>query len=144
MTASDVNVTSAFLEYLQDPDVAVAVAVIKALTGVIYRSEATTMMQMEAELQDAAQQLKTCPLSQHVLDASQRHQNSIATSASCELFLRYVTRAFLEFDDFEICKTQLIARGKLFAETSLSSRKRIAQQGHNFVRNGMVRSHSCS
>ncbi|KAJ0388886.1 hypothetical protein ATCC90586_011659 [Pythium insidiosum] len=52
--------------------------------------------------------------------------------------MRYVTRSFLEFDDFELCKSQLIDRGKLFAETSLSSRKRIAEVGHSFIRNGMV------
>lgn len=42
--------------------------------------------------------------------------------------------------DFELCKSQLIDRGNFFAETSLSSRKRIAEVGHSFVRDGMVRS----
>lgn len=89
-----------FLRHLQDPDVAVAVAVIKALTGVIYRSEASTMMQMEGELQEAAQQLRAL----HEADsgaspsAAARHHNAIATTAGCQLFLRYVTRTFLEFD----------------------------------------------
>jgi translation initiation factor eIF-2B subunit alpha len=87
-----------FLQYLQDSDVAVAVAVIKALTGVIYRSEATTMMQMEGELQEAAQQLKTCSFGQQGSALSNRYQDSIATTAGCELFLRFVTRSFLEFD----------------------------------------------
>lgn len=41
--------------------------------------------------------------------------------------------------DFELCKSQLIDRGNFFAETSLSSRKRIAQVGHSFIRDGMVR-----
>lgn len=41
--------------------------------------------------------------------------------------------------DFELCKSQLIDRGNFFAETSLSSRKRIAEVGHSFVRDGMVR-----
>lgn len=181
MTKTTTNpvVVDDFLQYLSDTDVAVAVAVIKALTGVIYRSEASTMMQMESELQEAALHLKSyqpddaCAL-------STRYQNSIATTAGCQLFLRYVTRCFLEFDvrasytailwrcvcgldtechelltnmgtlcslmvgtttqDFELCKSQLIDRGNFFAETSLSSRKRIAEVGHSFVRDGMVRS----
>ncbi|TMW65526.1 hypothetical protein Poli38472_008168 [Pythium oligandrum] len=134
-----------FLQFLRDADVAVAVAVIKALTGVIHRSEASTMMQMEGELQEAAQQLKTCHFSQQATALSNRYQNSIATTAGCELFLRYVTRSFLEFDDFDLCKSQLIDRGKLFAETSLSSRKRIAEVGHSFIRNGMrVMTHGIS
>lgn len=99
MTATTKNpvVVDDFLQYLSDADVAVAVAVIKALTGVIYRSEASTMMQMESELQEAALHLKSyqpddaCAL-------STRYQNSIATTAGCQLFLRYVTRCFLEFD----------------------------------------------
>ncbi|RLN89693.1 hypothetical protein BBJ28_00013544 [Nothophytophthora sp. Chile5] len=129
-----------FLRYLEDPDVAVAVAVIKALTGVIYRSEASTMMQMEGELQEAAQQLRGSQAADDEAAATRFH-NSIATTAGCQLFLRYVTRCFLEFDDFDLCKSQLIDRGELFAETSLSSRKRISEVGHNFIRDGMVRRH---
>lgn len=89
-----------FLRQLQDADVAVAVAVIKALTGVIYRSEASTMMQMEGELQAAAAQLRALHDAAEGEDASAgaRHHNAIATTAGCQLFLRYVTRAFLEFD----------------------------------------------
>ncbi|KAF1332928.1 Translation initiation factor eif-2b subunit alpha, partial [Globisporangium splendens] len=131
-----------FLQYLSDADVAVAVAVIKALTGVIVRSEASTMMQMESELQEAAHQLKTYQTDD---SSSSRYQNSIATTAGCQLFLRYVTRCFLEFDDFELCKSQLIDRGNFFAETSLSSRKRIAEVGHSFIRDGMrVLTHGAS
>ncbi|RLN84227.1 hypothetical protein BBJ28_00016064 [Nothophytophthora sp. Chile5] len=142
LTSSKSNATAPvvgdFLRYLEDPDVAVAVAVIKALTGVIYRSEASTMMQMEGELQEAAQQLRGSQAADDEAAATRFH-NSIATTAGCQLFLRYVTRCFLEFDDFDLCKSQLIDRGELFAETSLSSRKRISEVGHNFIRDGMVR-----
>ncbi|KAF4318094.1 hypothetical protein BBO99_00003921 [Phytophthora kernoviae] len=128
------QVVTDFLQYLEDPDVAVAVAVIKALTGVIHHSEASTMMQMEGELQEAAQQLRAF---QAADDQATRFHNSIATTAGCQLFLRYVTRCFLEFDDFDLCRSQLIDRGKLFAETSLTSRNRISEVGHNFIRDGM-------
>lgn len=90
-----------FLQYLSDADVAVAVAVIRALTGVIRRSEASTMMQMEAELQEAALHLKRF----QPTDARTRYQNSIATTAGCQLFLRYVTRCFLEFDVRAVCSS---------------------------------------
>ncbi|GMF14872.1 unnamed protein product [Phytophthora lilii] len=131
------QVVTEFLRYLEDPDVAVAVAVIKALTGVITRSGASTMMQMEGELQEAAQQLRAFQAEDDKAAATRFH-NSIATTAGCQLFLRYVTRCFLEFDDFDLCRSQLIDRGKLFAETSLSSRKRISDVGHNFIRDGMT------
>lgn len=87
-----------FQRYLSDPDVAVAVAVIKALTGVILRSEASTMMQMESELQEAAHHLRTYEEAATSSALANRYQNSIATTAGCQLFLRYVTRCFLEFD----------------------------------------------
>lgn len=86
-----------FLRFLKDPDVAVAVAAIKALTGVIYRSEASTMMQMEGELQGAAAQLRSLQVGEGESQTA-RYHNSIATTAGCQLFLRYVTRTFLEFD----------------------------------------------
>lgn len=44
---------------------AVAVAAIKALTGVIKRSTAQTMMGLEKELKDAAAALQRCVLPAH-------------------------------------------------------------------------------
>jgi translation initiation factor eIF-2B subunit alpha len=113
MSEKNPVVVEDFLDYLKDADVAVAVAVIKALTGVIQRSQASTMMQMESELQEAAAQLKTiqtatqCSSMENGSNQSTkkqhpthytRYQSSIATTAGCQLFLRYVTRTFLEFD----------------------------------------------
>ncbi|EQC42726.1 hypothetical protein SDRG_00450 [Saprolegnia diclina VS20] len=135
------KVVDDFLAYLQDPDSAIAVAVIKALTGVVQRSSASTMMEIESALTEAAAQLKAAADG----PAPTQALSSISVTAVCQLFLRYVTRCFLEFDDFDQCKSQLIDRGKLFAETSLLSRKRIADLGHNFVRDGMqVLTHGAS
>ncbi|OQR91934.1 translation initiation factor eIF-2B subunit alpha [Achlya hypogyna] len=135
-------VVDEFLGYLSDPDSAIAVAVIKALTGVVQRSSASTMMEIESALTDAAAALKAAADGPA---ASKVQLSSISVTAVCQLFLRYVTRCFLEFDDFDQCKSQLIDRGKLFAETSLLSRKRIADLGHNFVRDGMkVLTHGAS
>ena len=93
------SVLQDFRSYLLDSEVAVAVGVIKALTNVIIQSEATTMMQMESELRDAAQELTAFP-SRATKDSTLnvlRYQNSIGITASCQLFLHYVTRCFLEF-----------------------------------------------
>ena len=51
-------VVEEFNKYRSDPDLAMAVAAIKALTGVIKRSEASTMMGLEIELRKAAELLK--------------------------------------------------------------------------------------
>ncbi|OQR89827.1 translation initiation factor eIF-2B subunit alpha [Thraustotheca clavata] len=136
------QVVNEFLGYLKDPDSAIAVAVIKTLTGVIQRCNASTMMEIENALQEAAAQLKAAadtPVDKSIT------LSSISVTAVCQLFLRYVTRCFLEFADFDQCKAQLIDRGKMFVATSLTSRKRIADLGHNFVRDGMqVLTHGAS
>ncbi|KAF0686292.1 Aste57867_21898 [Aphanomyces stellatus] len=150
------NVVDEFLGYLKDPDSAIAVAVIKVLTGVIQHTKASTMMEIESALRDAAAQLKAAASTLTPALASDKKAialhsmsaqtlSSISVTAGCQLFLRYVTRCFLEFEDFDQCKSQLIQRGKLFAETSSMSRKRIADLGHNFVRDGMqVLTHGAS
>ena len=86
------QVVQEFKEYQKDPEHAVAVAAIQALTGVIKKSTATTMMELQNDLKAAAQALK------------ESHSNAnhgvsmISLTAGCELFLRYVTRTFLEFE----------------------------------------------
>ncbi|RHY29031.1 hypothetical protein DYB32_005517 [Aphanomyces invadans] len=151
MAGARPTVVDEFMGYLKDPESAIAVAVIKVLTGVIQHSKASTMMEIESALQDAAAQLKAAAAANTPASVttdnkknyvahstSAQSLSSISVTAGCQLFLRYVTRCFLEFDDFDLCKSQLIDRGKLFAETSSTSRKRIVDFGHNFVRDGMV------
>ena len=89
------------------PDVAVAVAAIKALTQVIRHSSATTMMGLVKEVEDAASALqKVIP-------------TALSLKAGCELFLRYTTRtSALELESFEQAKNHLIERGMHFAEVS--------------------------
>lgn len=109
------------------PDMAVAVAAIKALTSVIKHSSAQTMMGLEKELKDAAAALQRC------------NPTAISLKAGCELFLRYTTRtSSLEWDDFGTAKARLIQRGNHFAETSIRARQAISELGARFIRNGCV------
>jgi translation initiation factor eIF-2B subunit alpha len=124
-------VVQEFKQWLK-PEIAIPVAAIKALTSVLKRSEASTMMELEVQLKAAADSLKRCETI--ALDG----RTSISLTAGCELFLRYVTRCFLDFPDFDVCKTQLIERGELFAEESLKSRVKIAELGHMFIQDGQV------
>lgn len=61
------NVIHEFDSWRKSPDLAEAVAAIKALTAVIKRSEATTMMGLEVELKNASDTLKVGPSHQYVL-----------------------------------------------------------------------------
>lgn len=121
-------VVKEFNDSLQrSPDMAVAVAAIKALTTIIKISSAQTMMGLEKELKEAAAALQRC------------NPTAISLKAGCELFLRYTTRtSALEFSDFATAKKRLIERGSHFAETSKNARQTIAELGSRFVRNGSV------
>ncbi|BDA47107.1 Translation initiation factor eIF-2B subunit alpha [Coccomyxa sp. Obi] len=111
----------------RSPDTAVAVAAIKALTTVIERSTATTMMGLEKELKDAASSLERC------------NETAISLKAGCQLFLRYITRtSALEMENFEAAKARIIERGNYFAETSVRARATIAELGARFIRPGSI------
>jgi translation initiation factor eIF-2B subunit alpha len=128
-------VVKEFLELLHtdepsEDSISMPVAGVKVLIGVIRRSKAATVMGMERELRQTADAL---------LNSVKLHSKStIALSSGCELFLRYVTRCSLDFPDFDDCKLQVLQRGEKFAEMSVTSRLRIAELGHGFVRDGAV------
>mmetsp|Transcript_25100 Transcript_25100/g.32595 ORF Transcript_25100/g.32595 Transcript_25100/m.32595 type:complete len:324 (+) Transcript_25100:55-1026(+) len=134
------SVVNQFTSYL-DPEMAIPVAAIKALLGVIKRSQATTMMGLESELREAKLQLMIACDATDLLG----NKTKIALESGCELFCKYVTRCFLDFQDFEACKEQLLQRGQSFVEMSMTSRERIAGFGKGFVReNCVVMTHSFS
>ena len=110
-------------------DVAVPVAAMHALIQSIKRSKAGTWMQLEQELRNAIKCLKSQSRSEHL-----RGRTTISLGSGCELFMKYVTRAFSIDDmEFNTCKEELLKRGKRFAGMSFSSRTYIADVGHSFV-----------
>lgn len=111
---------------------AMPVAAIKALLGVVQRSTAHTMMGLQDELKSAAQQMM------EYADQSVKNRSHIALASGCELFLKYVTRAFLESPSFEDCRQLVLERGERFAGISLAARDRIARVGADFVQDGHV------
>ena len=141
------------------------VAAIRVLLNVIRRSEAETMMGLQADLRDASDVMiefakKGGPLQQRSNTADDEStttssvekttttttttryllagRSHIALSSGCELFLKHVTRASLETPNFQQCKSQVLERGERFAEFSTRSRSRIATVGSPFVREGSV------
>lgn len=107
--------------------VAMPVAAIKALLGVVQRSTAETMMGLQSELEDAKRQM----LEYNRLEGS---RSNISLESGCQLFLKHITRTFLELTDFDACKQQILKRGERFAGLSLTARDRIATVGHSFIR----------
>lgn len=114
-----------FNNWRKQPDLAEAVAAIRALASVIRSSEATTMMELEIELKKASDSLKSWDTT------------SISLTAGCDLFMRYVTRtSALEYEDFNSAKSRLIERAEKFGEISYKARKIIAMLSQDFIFDG--------
>ncbi|KDP40635.1 hypothetical protein JCGZ_24634 [Jatropha curcas] len=119
------SVIDEFNNWRKQPDLAEAVAAIRALAAVIRNSKATTMMELEIELKKASDSLKSW-------DAT-----SISLTAGCDLFMRYVTRtSALEYEDFNSAKSRLIERAEKFGEISYKARRIIAMLSQDFIFDG--------
>lgn len=119
------SVIDEFNSWRKQPDLAEAVAAIRALASVIRSSKATTMMELEIELKKASDTLKSWDTT------------SISLTAACDLFMRYVTRtSALEYEDFNSAKSRLIERADKFGEISYKARKIIAMLSQDFIFDG--------
>lgn len=117
---------------------AMPVAAIKALLGVVERSQATTMMGMQNELKEASECMIQAA-SSGLLSSSTTRSHSIAVSSGCELFMKYVTRTFLEeLPEFEECRQAVLERGERFAGISLAARDRISDLAADFIQEGQT------
>ena len=132
---------------------AIPVAAIKALLGVVQRSQAETMMGLQDELKQAADILlnysggsgSSAGGSQSGCVITKKQRSNIALQSGCELFLKYVTRTFLELPDFEACRQLVLERGERFQMISLAARDRIAVQASDFVpHNATILTHGWS
>ncbi|XP_021903014.1 translation initiation factor eIF-2B subunit alpha-like [Carica papaya] len=119
------SVIEEFNNWRKQPDLAEAVAAIRALASVIRASGATTMMELEIELKKASDSLKSWDTT------------SISLTAGCDLFMRYVTRtSALEYEDFNSAKSRLIERAEKFGEISCKARRIIAMVSQDFIFDG--------
>ncbi|GLT59994.1 hypothetical protein SLA2020_327850 [Shorea laevis] len=119
------SVIDEFNSWRKQPDLAEAVAAIRALAAVIRASQATTMMELEIELKKASDSLKSWDTT------------SISLTAGCDLFIRYVTRtSALEYENFNSAKSRLIERAEKFGEISCKARRIIAMLSQDFIFDG--------
>ncbi|GAV86553.1 IF-2B domain-containing protein [Cephalotus follicularis] len=119
------SVIDEFNRWRNQPDLAEAVAAIRALAAVIRDSTATTMMELEIELKKASDSLKSWDTT------------SISLTAGCDLFIRYVSRtSALEYEDFNSAKSRLLERAEKFGEISCKARRIIAMLSQDFIFDG--------
>mmetsp|Transcript_27182 Transcript_27182/g.58200 ORF Transcript_27182/g.58200 Transcript_27182/m.58200 type:complete len:393 (-) Transcript_27182:210-1388(-) len=124
---------------------ATPVAAIKALLGVVERSNANTMMELQDELKRAREivmqdflQRQQEPWQHSSTGRSGGARNMIALASGCDLFLKYATRTFLEHGDFAASRNQVLERGQRFAGISLAARDRIAKIANDFIQEGQT------
>lgn len=108
------------------PDMAIAAAATQALTAVVCQSKATTIMELQQQIQSAIEQLTSAV----------QTRSSVSLNAGCQLFNRYVTRTSLDIPEFEQCKKTILERGRSFAQRSLQCRAAIAPTVARFLKNG--------
>ncbi|XP_047957620.1 translation initiation factor eIF-2B subunit alpha-like [Salvia hispanica] len=119
------SVVDEFNNWRKQPDLAEAVAAIRALASAIRSSQAKTMMELEIELKKASDSLKSWDTT------------SISLTAGCDLFMRYVTRtSALDREDFGSAKSRLLERAEKFGEISYKARRIIAMLSQDFIFDG--------
>ncbi|NWU05998.1 EI2BA factor, partial [Cephalopterus ornatus] len=106
-----------------DPDVASAVAAIRALLGFLKQDRGETIQGLRNSLRDA-------------IDTLSRVDSSVAVSSGGELFLRFISLTSLEYSDYSKCKEIMIERGEIFLRKVSLSRNKIAKLCHPFIRDG--------
>jgi translation initiation factor eIF-2B subunit alpha len=134
-TSNNDDITSDFQSNLS-LKVALPVAAIKSLLGVIQRTESETMMGLQKELKLASEEMISFandPINAVLLGG----RSHIALASGCDLFLKYITRSFLETPDFQACISNILSRGQRFSDISCAARDRIASVGQSFIRPGM-------
>ncbi|KAF9689836.1 hypothetical protein SADUNF_Sadunf01G0133900 [Salix dunnii] len=132
------SVIDEFNSWRKQPDLAEAVAAIRALAAVIRNCQATTMMELEIELKKASDSLKCLLVMIYTSSCVQLWDTtSISLTAGCDLFMRYVTRtSALEYEDFNSAKSRLIERAEKFGEISCKARRIIAMLSQDFIFDG--------
>lgn len=116
--------------------VALPVAAIKSLLGVIQRTKSETMMGLQHELKHASEEMIAFA-NDPINAVSLGGRSHIALASGCDLFLKYITRSFLEVPDFQKCIENILSRGQRFSDISLAATDRISSVGQSFIRPGM-------
>ncbi|XP_072929303.1 translation initiation factor eIF2B subunit alpha [Epargyreus clarus] len=119
------EVQDIFLKILrEEEDVSAGVAAIKTLLTVIENYKVTTVQELDQNLQLAVDAMRHCD------------QPVAAISSGCELFKRFITFAKLDVKSFDECEQIMLQRGRIFLDTLLEARGKVAKQALPFITDG--------
>lgn len=119
---SDFNITETYLKFLEeDPDMTMPIAAIESLVTLLKVKNPETSAEMINSIKSATQEL------------TESISNSISLRAGCDIFMRYVSKVYHLYGDWESCKKYLIENGQLFVTRAKQSREQMAQIGVDFI-----------
>ncbi|XP_049870807.1 translation initiation factor eIF-2B subunit alpha [Pectinophora gossypiella] len=121
------EVKEIFLKILkEEEDVSAAVAAIKTLLTVIENYQVTTIGELHNNLRIAVGAMKDCD------------QPVTGISSGCELFMRFISFTRLDEKDktYKECEQVMLQRGRIFLDTLLEARGKVAKQALSFISDG--------
>ncbi|XP_076811781.1 translation initiation factor eIF2B subunit alpha-like [Clavelina lepadiformis] len=124
---NDEEIAGYFEDKLKDDDLSSAIAAIETLLECLQRDAAETLSGLIHNLKQAKEVLVTTDC-----------LATTSVSSGSDLFLRFITLASLELDDFKEVKEILISRGKLFLQKVSTCRTKITHLGMPFIKDGCV------
>ncbi|KAI5646872.1 initiation factor 2 subunit family domain-containing protein [Phthorimaea operculella] len=121
------EVQDIFLKILrEEEDVSAAIAAIKTLLTVIENYQVNTVGELYMNLRIAVEAMRHCD------------QPVTAISSGCELFMRFIS--FTKLDDrdktYKECEQVMLQRGRIFLDTLLEARGKVAKQALPFIGDG--------
>lgn len=127
-----------------NPDMSAGMAAIKTLLEVLehdkckesggcfwiffwgYLLPAGTIQELDANFRNAIAQMKATSFP------------VTSVTSGCELFLRFITLATLDFKNFQDCKHVMMKRGQMFFEKLSGARSKVSKLASSFVSEGCV------
>eukprot|EP00009_Paramoeba_aestuarina_P011642 CAMPEP_0201527240 /NCGR_PEP_ID=MMETSP0161_2-20130828/34530_1 /ASSEMBLY_ACC=CAM_ASM_000251 /TAXON_ID=180227 /ORGANISM="Neoparamoeba aestuarina, Strain SoJaBio B1-5/56/2" /LENGTH=141 /DNA_ID=CAMNT_0047927991 /DNA_START=57 /DNA_END=479 /DNA_ORIENTATION=- len=116
-------VVAEFKNLVEKKQVEPPLAAVQVVAELMKRSEASTMMEFQIELDTSIKVLKSLP------------DQPISVSSACELLEHFVIRSIpTEYKVFEDCKAVVIERGSQYAKRTDTSFQKISSLTEKFVR----------
>lgn len=119
---SDFNIRDTYLQFLaEDPEMTMPIAAIESLVAMIRQKQPQTSLELLNLVKSNIDDLKAQIL------------NSISLSAGCDLFMRFVLKNINLYNDWGLCRSNLVENGELFVQRAKESRAKLAKLGVRFI-----------
>lgn len=105
----------------EEEDLSAGIAAIKTLLHVLENNKSETVQELDSNFQTTIDIMRNTDVP------------VTAVASGCELFLRFITFAKLDYKTFEECKNVMLHRGKIFMKKLTNARGKIAKLVTTFI-----------